>query len=182
MSGSVRADRRGAVVWFAVVCVGLHAGLAGCAGAAASHGAISNASAPAPAADPAPAVRPEPLRWGDDEASAFARARAEHKGVMIDFSATWCIPCIDLERAIAEPGVASEILAHFIPLKLDMTEDSDASQQQRARYQATTLPTLLLMTAERAVLDRVTRSMDSEELLRDHVRPAVSALTGQRDH
>lgn len=181
MTGSERVCRPGTGIWFAVACAGLHAAVAGCAGATGSHAAISNASTPAPTSDLAPAAPPGPLRWKDDEARAFALARAEHKGVMVQFWAAWCIPCIDLERAIEEPAVAPEILAHFIPLKLDVTDDSDANQQQRVRYQATTLPNLMLMTADGVVLDRVTRSIRSDELLQDHVRPAVVALTGQRD-
>jgi hypothetical protein len=36
------------------------------------------------------------------------------------------------------------------------------------------------MTGDGVVLDRVTTSISSDELLQDHVRPAIVALTSQR--
>src|SRR5207244_1099516 len=37
------------------------------------------------------------LPWLNDEQAAFAQARAQHKGVLVDFAASWCVPCDELE-------------------------------------------------------------------------------------
>jgi thiol:disulfide interchange protein DsbD len=170
------------VSWFAPACFSLSAALSSCGGATGTGSAVpSSSSAPAPAATPIPPAAPGELRWAGDEDSAYALARAEHKGVLVDFHAAWCVPCLDLERAMNETAVAPEIMAHFIPVKLDVTEYSEANRQYMERYQTNqTLPNLIFMTGDGVVLDRVTTSISSDELLRDHVRPAIVALTSQR--
>jgi thiol:disulfide interchange protein DsbD len=98
------------------------------------------------------------LPWGHDEAAAFIQARASHRGVMVDFSARWCTPCEELELTFAENGVYETIVGSFVPLKFDVSADTDQDSERRERYRALTLPSVLFLDADGAVLGRVDQS------------------------
>src|SRR5580692_7380949 len=70
------------------------------------------------------------LDWvNGDEKVAFERARAEGKGVMVDFGASWCGACHEMDRTFGDKDVNDAITADFVPLHFDVsdnTEDDDA--------------------------------------------------------
>lgn len=133
-------------------------------------------SAPAPAASSsAPAAALQNLAWTSDEAAAFGRARAEHKGVLIDFSATWCIPCEELEKELRSGAVYDVIARDFVPLKIDVSEDSDATAARRDRYGVTSLPTVVFITTDGHVVGRVLRVLEADAVLRA-VQAAADAV------
>lgn len=82
---------------------------------------------------PALSSRAEPLHFRAIKTLAdldgqVARARAEHRGVLLDFSAEWCTSCKEMERyTFTDPAVRSA-LADAVLLRADVTKN-DANDQ-----------------------------------------------------
>ncbi len=95
------------------------------------------------------------LPWQHDEGASFALARDEGKGVMVDFSATWCTPCVELERTFGEDAVYPTLSDHFVPLKFDVSGDTDADIQRKNTYGVTSLPAVVFVSTDGSVLGRV---------------------------
>lgn len=111
----------------------------------------------------------------DDEAAAFAQARAEGKGVMVDFSATWCVPCGELELTFGDADVYEAITKNFVPLKFDVSNDDAISAERRARYKAGTLPAVVFLSTEGRPVGRVDHMMEPDEIM-TVLGPAVTRL------
>jgi uncharacterized protein YyaL (SSP411 family) len=66
--------------------------------------------------------------WGDE---AFARARAEHKPILLDIGAVWCHWCHVMDGESYEDPAIAELLNRIYCIKVDRDERPDVD----ARYQ-----------------------------------------------
>ncbi len=103
------------------------------------------------AGTPAPASA---IAWHADLDAALAEARSSgKKGVVVDFYASWCPPCIAMKHEVwPDPAVVRAIDAGFLAVQID----ADRDQVYAPRYRVETLPTVLLLDPGGAVLKRTT--------------------------
>jgi thioredoxin:protein disulfide reductase len=86
------------------------------------------------------------LKWESSELVAAARAASEHKPLLVDFGASWCGACKELdERTFTDARVRAQG-SRFVALHVDATDDDDkAITAVRQKYRATEgLPVVLL--------------------------------------
>jgi thiol:disulfide interchange protein DsbD len=88
------------------------------------------------------------LRWLHTETEAVADALAGGKPMLIDFMASWCLPCKEFElKVFSNPEVAAEMQS-FTLLKVDLTREDDdpALGIIKKKYGADTLPAIRLLS------------------------------------
>ena len=89
------------------------------------------------------------LTWEPSEDVARARAQAEGRPMLIDFTAEWCGACKELARiTFADAQVKSEV-GRFVTVQVDATRDDDpALDQVKDRYGVVGLPTVVLVGSD----------------------------------
>jgi thiol:disulfide interchange protein DsbD len=114
------------------------------------------------------------LAWETSEAQAVGRAASEHRPLLIDFGATWCAACRELERdTFPDPRVRGEG-ARFVALHVDATNEDDPEVSRvRAKYGATEgLPVVVLVASDGREAARFTEFVPPDRFVSalEHVR------------
>jgi thiol:disulfide interchange protein DsbD len=104
------------------------------------------------------------LEFLSSEPEAVARAAREHRPLLIDFGASWCGACKELEKeTFPDPRVRAEV-ARFVALRVDASDDDDETVAKvRKKYGATAgLPVVLLYGSDGREAVRFTEFVPAE--------------------
>ena len=102
----------------------------------------------------------------------LAAAKAARKGAVIDFWATWCEKCIELEKeTLDDPAVKKEMAARFVLIKQDCSANSDAVKAIRKKWGAKSLPTVVIVNSKGKVVKTIVGKVGPKEML--HILQSV---------
>lgn len=107
-------------------------------------------SAPSPQTDAAPVEA-----WRTDEDAALAEATKSGRHVVVDFRATWCEPCKELEAILAQDQVFAELTQSFVPLEFDISGLTPDDNELKAKYKTFALPAVIFVSASGDELGRI---------------------------
>jgi len=102
----------------------------------------------------AAAAREEHAGWMEqDLEGALAKAKVEHKLVLVDIYADWCAQCKELdEKTWPDPALKQWVAQNAVPIRID----TDARRKDLAtKLQIRSYPTVLLLDAEGRELRRI---------------------------
>ena len=109
-----------------------------------------------------PVAGPHP-QWVHDEPAALEVAQKENKLVMLDFYATWCGACNELDHKTFSDQTVVDKLENYITVKLDFSAESDKVLTEK--YQIRGLPVVIFMDAQGNIFKRIDKFVDAEEML-----------------
>jgi thiol:disulfide interchange protein DsbD len=107
------------------------------------------------------------LAWREDFSAAEAEARASGKPMLVDFSASWCGACGELERhTFSAPEVVRES-QRFVTVRVDLSPGKDSPEKRGylARYAQRGLPLVVIHDASGRESSRVTGFMEADRFV-----------------
>jgi len=112
------------------------------------------------------------VTWEHQLEVARGRAQRESRPMLVDFGASWCVACKELDKVtFSEPGVASE-MAHFVNVKVDATNDDDPNVvAMLATFKVRGLPTVVVLDSHGNEAVRFNDFVPPERFL-----PAIKAV------
>jgi thiol:disulfide interchange protein DsbD len=115
------------------------------------------------------AIKPrEALTWErKDIEGALARAAADKRPLLVDFTATWCGACKELDKlTFSEPRVGQE-LGRFVAVKVDATNNDDPKvEAMLARFKVVGLPTVVMFDSHGKEAARFNDFVPPDEFLK----------------
>ena len=87
---------------------------------------------------------PSPLMFGTDITAALARAKSEHRRVLLSFDAVWCGPCHIMDQLVYTAADVVKAASGVIAVKIDGDEHRDLKKQ----YQVDGFPTVILLDSD----------------------------------
>lgn len=111
-----------------------------------------------------PAAGPH-LTWDyDNEPAALEAAKKEDKLVMLDFYATWCAACNELDHKTFSNQEVIDRLENYVTVKLDFSTKSDEVLTEK--YKIVGLPVVIFMDAQSNIYERIEGFVKPEEMLK----------------
>ena len=87
----------------------------------------------------------EEIVWLPTEEAGLALAKLEHKPILIDFYADWCLPCKELANDFFRRPEIVTLLKQMVPVRIDATVDSPTLTALLEKYKVVGWPTILFL-------------------------------------
>ena len=106
--------------------------------------------------------------WIENVDQGFAKAARERTPIFVDFYASWCFPCVEMEkRTFSDETLRKFLTDRFIPIKVDCTEETAQCQRMVEKYSVVGWPTFLVLNPEGVLMESfVGKSLSAVELHR----------------
>ena len=107
------------------------------------------------------------IEWMDDYEAARVLAEREDRPLMVDFGASWCGACEELDRHTFSDARVVREGQRFVPVRVDLSPgpDLEAGRALLARYDQRGLPLVVTHGTDGEEAERVTSFIEAEQML-----------------
>ena len=114
--------------------------------------------------------------WFKDFDIALAEAKEYSKPIFLDVYAEWCTWCHKLDKEVYSDPKFKEYTKNYVLARID-SEDGGEGSSVAQKYEVDSLPTMIVLSSQGKVLDRITGFMTTAKLIEEleYVRKLLDA-------
>jgi len=103
--------------------------------------------------------------------AAIASAESSGKPVLVDFAASWCLPCKEMElQTFGHPSIEPLLLDRFELVKIDVSDGTDDQLRMQEGFDSETLPSVLVFAGAEDLRDDMAALRDGGRMPEPAVR------------
>jgi thiol:disulfide interchange protein len=98
------------------------------------------------------------IKWTYNIDEGLAKAKKEHKPVMVDFMAVWCPPCKAMEDSTFSSPEVIRKAGDFVPVRIDIDQQRKVAARYNGlarKYGGIGIPNILFLAADGATLKHI---------------------------
>ena len=114
--------------------------------------------------------------WVTDFNKALSEAKQSSKPIFVDVYAEWCTWCHKLDKEVYSDPKFKEYTKNYVLARID-SEDGGLGSNVAEKYEVDSLPTMIVLSSQGTVLDRITGFMNTAKLIEEleYVRKLLDA-------
>lgn len=101
------------------------------------------------------------IKWHTDLNWALDEAKKTNKLIFIDFYATWCTPCQQLDKNTFSNEQVKNKLSNYIPIRMDV----DKNPGMVSKYMVHGYPTMVFLKPDGSEIKRIAGYVNPDKLL-----------------
>ena len=113
-------------------------------------------------------AKPNGIQWIYNLDEGLAKAKDEHKTLMVEFMASWCPSCKEMEKkTFSNPSVRAKVSA-FVPVRIDIDQQREVAERYKAlaqKYGGIGIPNVLFLASNGTKIKHVVGYESPKEFL-----------------
>lgn len=113
-------------------------------------------------------AKPVDIQWIYNLDEGFAKAKEVHKPLMIEFMASWCPSCKEMEKKTFSSTSVRAKASAFVTVRIDIDQQREVAEKYNAlaqKYGGIGIPNILFLTSDGKKLKHVVGYQSPKELL-----------------
>jgi len=108
------------------------------------------------------------IEWIHNLEDGLAKARQENKLVMIEFMASWCPSCHEMEKKTFSDSNVIAKISVFVPVRIDIDQQREVAEKYNAlaqKYGGIGIPNILFLASDGTKIKHIVGYQSPEEFL-----------------
>ncbi len=114
-----------------------------------------------------PHARPPELSFKSYTEQLLATAAEQHRPVLLDFSADWCIPCHEMQSTTFRDPAVIKAASRFVRVRADLTAQNERNRKIIAQFNIMGVPTVVLIDSRGQIRKQTVGYVGPAEMLAD---------------
>jgi len=113
-------------------------------------------------------AKPDSIQWIYNLDEGMSKAKNEHKTLMVEFMASWCPSCKEMEKKTFSDSSIKAKVSAFVPVRIDIDQQREVAEKYNAlaqKYGGIGIPNILFLAANGTKIKHIVGYQSPKEFM-----------------